>query len=223
MSGSRAATLLLAAALSGLLSACTGAPPQIVSIEVSLEYVDDLDLNRRYEQLTLFALVRDEDGFGDISEFYLIHDEAELYWRFDAQSWTHRRVAGENWVGFSGLSMADWGELPRGQYRTVVIDRAGEHDERTVSIDAPGLSSVHDQLPQLDLDLGSITVPEVGASLLVVSDDEDSGETSVTPERTLAGGRYPLDALVHSDSDIRSYLYVPLGSYYGSLTGPIRR
>ncbi|TVQ37162.1 MAG: hypothetical protein EA384_12940 [Spirochaetaceae bacterium] len=207
-----------------LLVSCTGAPPELVGVELSLEYVDNFDLDRRYEQLTLYALVRDQDGFADIRELYLIHDEAELYWHFDPDSWTHRRLAGENWIGFDGLTMGDWSALPRGRYRVVVIDASGEQDERAVAIDAPPFSAVEHQLPQLNRTENSINVVGAPALLYVVSDDAAHDDHLSSPGQTLAPGEHAVAELLADQRSVsEGYLYVPLGSYYGSLSGPIRR
>ncbi len=219
------ALLLLLSVAVTLTTACTGSPPEILQTEVHLEYVDNLDLEVTYEQLSAFVLVRDEDGFGDIRTLYLIHDQAELYWRLDSDSWTHRRSSGEDWVGFSGITMADWSAMPRGRYRLVVMDAAGEIDERAVSIDAPALEAVRNHMPRFDARSQRVTVPSGGALLLSFAEDND---VPVARERALSAGEYTVAELLGDPGSERAaprspvYLYVELGSHYGSLSGPFR-
>lgn len=213
--------------LSGLLlaAACTGSPPEILQSEVRLEYVDNFDLDVAYEQLSVFVLVRDEDGFGDIRTLYLIHDQAELYWQLDSDTWTHRRISGENWIGFAGVTMADWSAMPRGRYRLVVMDAAGESDEREVAIDAPPLESVRARTPRLDSRTRRVTIPAGGARLVFFAEENDE---PVLRERALRPGEYTVAELLAESGRDRAargspvYLYVELDSYYGSLSGPLR-
>lgn len=212
-------------ALLTLAAACTGSPPEILRAEVRLEYVDNFDLQMVYEQLSAFVLVRDEDGFGDIRRLYLIHDQAELYWQLEADAWTHRRISGEDWIGFAGATMADGSEMPRGRYRLVVMDAAGESDERAVAIDAPQLETVRARMPRFDSSTNRVTIPGSGARLVSFTDqDDDPGMR----DRVLSPGEYTVSELLRDQRQQRAadslpvYVYVELGSHYGSLSGPLR-
>lgn len=129
------ATLLLAS-----LASCTVSPPTVVDRRMSLQYVDDRDLDRRYEQLSVFVHAQDGDGIGDLEFLYVIHDESRLYWKLSADNWQRVEEGGSVWIGSSGLTRAEYGPVPRGRYRIIVIDRAGERDETALDLSAPRLS-----------------------------------------------------------------------------------
>jgi hypothetical protein len=215
----RAAAVLCTAFCAAAIG-CSAAPPQIVAVEARLEYVHDISRDLRYEQLTVFALVRDEDGFGDIDVLYLLHDESELYWRFDAQSWTHQRRSTEDWIGFSGISTADGSDLPRGLYRLVILDASGERDESRVRIDAAPVAFVSDRVPLVSSDRQTVTIPEGAAVFRLVSTSDDAAPVR---DRILAAGEYRVADLLDGANDRVGFLYVVVDDYSGIVSGPFRR
>ena len=215
----RVAVLLMVAANLGvvvLVGGCSAAPPQLVRVEARLEHVHDLDRGVWYEQVVLFALVRDEDGFADIEQLFLLNDEHQLYWRLDGEGWTHERRAGEDWIGLAGLVMADDEDFPRGLYRVVVLDAAGQQDEQRVLIDSPRRVNIAGQLPVVGNAVA--VVPAGGAVLRVVSTTRDDEPPT---DRTLAAGEHRIDDLIPADSV--GFLFVPLDDYSGIVSGPLRR
>jgi hypothetical protein len=147
----RAAIVPLAALLA-LLAGCTAAPPEIRDVHTQLRFVDDRTLERSYEQLAFFVRASDTDGFEDISGLYLAHDEAELHWNFDERSWVEVNADGGRWIGSDGVVAPGYGELPRGTYRVIVTDQAGEQAEETFSLSAdPSPSSLADAMPELEV------------------------------------------------------------------------
>lgn len=204
------------AALALLVGACSAAPPQLVRVEVRLEHVHDLDRGVWYEQLVFFGLVRDEDGFADIEQLYLLNDEHQLYWRLDGEGWTHERRAGEDWIGMAGLVMAGGEAFPRGVYRAVVLDAAGQQDEQRVLIDAPLRGELSARLPVIRD--GVARIPAGGAVLRVVSTTRDDLSPS---DSTLAAGEHRIDGLIPPDSI--GFLFLPLDDYSGIVSGPLRR
>ena len=91
----------------------------------------------REERLSFFASLKDEDGTGDIEYLYIIHDESELFWTLTLDNWVRRDEGKAVWLGSNGLAPGDDGLIPRGRYRAVVVDKAGERNERIFILSAP--------------------------------------------------------------------------------------
>ncbi|MCK5196885.1 MAG: hypothetical protein KAR21_00955 [Spirochaetales bacterium] len=87
-----------------------------------------------HQELSVFMLIEDEDGIEDIESIYLIHDESELFWKLNQNSWKQKVLGGKNWIGSNSIRMSDSSNLPAGNYRLVVIDRAGERDTREFNL-----------------------------------------------------------------------------------------
>jgi len=112
-----------------LFPACAGAPPMIEQLFWQLDVVLDQNSRRQHEELSLFLMVDDADGIGDVDEMIICHEEQELAWRIPAEDLRRIEREGETWIGASGLQMNDRSPLPRGNYTVEVIDKAGEKDE----------------------------------------------------------------------------------------------
>jgi hypothetical protein len=87
--------------------------------------------------LSVFAAVDDPDGADDLEALYVAQDEASLVWKFNPDTWTKSQKDGTTWIGSNTIAMADGSPLPRGAYRVLVTDKAGESDERTFSLVEP--------------------------------------------------------------------------------------
>ena len=142
----RCAGLVLVFVVSWLMFSCTVSPPSLVNQRVDMQYVDDQDLGQRYEQLSVFVHVQDGDGIGDLEFLYIIHDESHQYWKLSADTWQRVEENDTVWLGSSGLTTADYSPLPRGSYRILVIDRAGERDESSTRLAVP--SRLNGDAPQ---------------------------------------------------------------------------
>ena len=92
---------------------------------------------QREERLSFFASLRDQDGIDDIEYLYILHDESELLWTLTLDNWVRRDEGDSVWLGSNGLEPGDDGLMPRGRYRAVVVDKAGERDERVFNLSAP--------------------------------------------------------------------------------------
>lgn len=121
--------LLLAAAA---LPSCTSAAPELLAVEARLE--ERPSEGGSYESLSVFGDVRDSDGLDDIEALWVVNDEAELSWQLDDTNWTALSESGETWLGGAGLSMADYGPLPRGRYRLVIANLAGKRAEASFEL-----------------------------------------------------------------------------------------
>lgn len=128
--------LALLAAVLPLLS-CSGHLPELTAVEYRLS-VSPLDSagSEFGEQLSVFAAVRDEDGFKDLAALHVLHDESEYLWTLVPESWTRRDQNKEIWIGSTGLSSPDAGLLPRGLYRVVLEDLAGGSDQTSFTLGA---------------------------------------------------------------------------------------
>jgi len=120
---------------------CSGKPPELMAIDWHL--IRNAD---NAEVLSLFAASRDADGLSDLSELWLINDEAELSWKLTSDTWKAREANSETWIGsnaFSALGSFISTEgsstikptpFIRGTYRVVLIDKAGERAEKMVNV-----------------------------------------------------------------------------------------
>jgi len=117
-------TLLLV--LPVLLISCSGAPPEIAQLFWQLNIVQDIKDSTQHEELSLYVHAQDPDGKGDLEGIELVHPEAELRWNFTEETWKEVVRSGEMWLGENGIKSGFTDEVPRGEYRLKVIDKAGE-------------------------------------------------------------------------------------------------
>lgn len=92
---------------------------------------------RVLERFSFFVIASDEDGVENLSELYLYHDGEGLRWRLTEKDWLVVNQGGHTWIGSRSIAMVDDGTLPRGQYRTVLVNKAGEQASRTFTFDPP--------------------------------------------------------------------------------------
>jgi hypothetical protein len=124
---------LCAIAIAGSLSSCGGKPPELTAVEWRVE--------RRvakagdFESLSVFATVKDDDGIEDIISFWVINDAEALAWNFSNENWTKRNEGSDVWLGAAGLEKHDYSALPRGEYRFMAMDQAGERTEKIFRIE----------------------------------------------------------------------------------------
>ena len=57
------------------------------------------------ETLGVFLVASDPDGMENLSAFYVINDDAELFWKVDSATWVTSTAEGETWIGTSSLAM----------------------------------------------------------------------------------------------------------------------
>lgn len=150
------ALVLWALSLLWTLAACAVNPPGFVSTSHRLIVYAVDAAGQREERLSFFASIKDKDGVGDLEYLYLVHDESELYWTLTLDNWVRRDEGDSVWLGSNGLRPGDRGLLPRGRYRAVVVDKAGERDERVFNLSAP-VTADYD-LPSLRLTGSQVTL-----------------------------------------------------------------
>ncbi len=122
-----------------LLAGCSAAAPEIVSVGMRLIVHATDDTGGRDERLSVFASVADEDGAEDIEHLFIVHDESELYWSLSEEVWQKREEGTSIWLGSNSLD-SPGSTIPRGNYRAILIDLAGERTERPLVLSAPDTS-----------------------------------------------------------------------------------
>jgi hypothetical protein len=132
-------TNLLAAVLVCCLASCGGRPPRIAQLFYQRNLFKDRELGEIYEKISLFVLPDDPDGLEDLESLFLIHDEHELFWSLDSNTWQEPLLGGETWIGSNAIVMPDGSELPDGTYRAVLRDLSGEVDEAEFVLTGTGI------------------------------------------------------------------------------------
>ena len=129
---------MLVAAAAVLLGGCSGEQPRIFQQHWRLDVVAQPDGDNQFERLTLFVQADDADGMEDLAALTVTHPQQELRWSLDAKQWSRVELKGESWFGGrlrAPGNAPEGGTLPRGRYRVVLEDRAGEHAEDTIFIE----------------------------------------------------------------------------------------
>jgi hypothetical protein len=132
-SGAVLAAALAAAGLGGL-AGCTGEPPVISRVFAQPVFVRDVERNVTWARLGVFLVAADPDGQDDLCAFYVINDEAELYWKVESGAWVTAVAEGETWIGSNTLALPGSDPPPAGEYRVVLQDQGGETVEDTFTL-----------------------------------------------------------------------------------------
>lgn len=157
-----AAALILAAALAvGLLAGCSGKPPVLSRVLGRVVYAHDAASNRATETLGVYLVASDPDGMENLSAFYVINDDAQLFWKVDRASWISATAEGESWIGISSLSMPDDTPFPPGEYRVVLQGNDGATVEDTFTLPAREVTPAEAKFPTAAVDAGRIKVSGV--------------------------------------------------------------
>jgi len=119
---------------------CSVATPVIAATGARLVVVATGPDGGRDERLSLFASVADGDGVDDLDYLYVVHDGDELCWTMTRDDWQRDDAGAAVWLGANSLD-APGPTMPRGQYRVVLVDLAGERAERVFSLSAPETSA----------------------------------------------------------------------------------
>jgi hypothetical protein len=185
---------------------CTGSPPEILQDHADVYLFRDRTLGMSYERLTFFVSARDEDGFEDIETLYLVHDEERLHWAVDVDRWQREEREEETWVGRNDIQMADYSSMPRGLYRVLLLDAAGERDQREIRVSTPEVPITAVSFPDLALENGRLIVDSIHARHTVHAFDA-AGNLSAS--RDFGGGVLGVTDLVgQADlSQFTLYLY----------------
>lgn len=137
---------------------CSGEPPAILQILWQLNIVLDVESEDVFERLSLFVHVEDGDGIEDVETIYLLHDESELFWELESADWETYEENGETWFGSNELLVANNAAFPRGTYRIVVIDKAGERNRDELYINSDPIDSSKMIFPQIRVNENILTI-----------------------------------------------------------------
>lgn len=198
--------LLCCLAVATAVLSCTGSPPEILQDHADVYLFRDRTLATAYERLTFFVSARDEDGFEDIETLYLVHDEERLHWAVDADRWQREEREEETWIGRNDIQMADYSSMPRGPYRVLLLDAAGERDQREIRITRPEVPPAAVDFPDLALENNRLIVDSIHAGHTLHAFDAAG---NLTASRDLAGSVLAVTDLVgQADlSQFTIYLY----------------
>jgi len=149
---------IFAAAVLLTFAGCAGKPPSIARVFARAIYVHDTPSNTTSESLGVFLVANDPDGVENLSAFYVINDDAELFWKVESGAWASSTAEGENWIGSAVLFMPAGTILPSGQYRVVLQDSSGETVEQTVTIPQRSVEAADAKYPGTSVAGGIIKV-----------------------------------------------------------------
>jgi hypothetical protein len=141
-----------------LLAACAGKPPEIGAVYWQLNLVDDREQDLLFYALSVFVQASDSDGSEDLEEIYIIHDDEELFWRLDRETWLTREEGDVTWVGTNSISLPAGRTLPGGEYRILLTDAGGESAETSFILKTQELSQPRRLLPTVTVDADTIRV-----------------------------------------------------------------
>ncbi len=154
--GREAAAACAAALL--LLAGCSGKPPVLSRVFGRVIYVHDSATNTNSETLGVFLVASDPDGIENLSAFYVINDEAELFWKVDSSSWVTSTAEGETWIGTTSLSMPGTTPVPPGEYRVVLQASGGATAEDTLTVPSRAITAADAAYPSAVIENGIIKV-----------------------------------------------------------------
>jgi hypothetical protein len=159
---SRAAAAACAAALL-LCAGCSGKPPVLSRVFGRVIYAHDSATSTNTETLGVFLVASDPDGMENLSAFYVINDEAELFWKVDSTTWVTSNAEGETWIGTTSLAMPGTTPIPPGEYRVVLQANGGATVEETLTVPSRAVSAVDAKYPTAVIENGLIKVSGAAA------------------------------------------------------------
>jgi hypothetical protein len=119
------------AALSAL--GCGSKLPEILALEWRLESRPSAE-GRDYESISVFASLKDEEGLDAVDELWILNDDSALAWKLTNEDWIKVQAGSDTWIGGSALASPELTSMPRGAYRLIAIDAAGQRVEREFRI-----------------------------------------------------------------------------------------
>jgi hypothetical protein len=147
-----------AAAVLLLLTGCSGKPPVLSRVFGRVIYTHDSAANTSAETLGVFLVASDPDGMENLSAFYVINDDAELFWKVDSTAWVTSTAEGETWIGTASLSMPGTTPIPPGEYRVVLQSSGGATVEDTLTVPARTVTAADAKYPTAVVEAGLIRV-----------------------------------------------------------------
>jgi len=150
--------LLPILALLAILAGCSGKPPVLSRVYGRVIYTHDPATGANAETLGVFLVASDPDGVENLSAFYVINDDAELFWKVDSSAWVTSVAEGENWIGTASIAMPGATPFPRGDYRVVLQNSGGDTVEDILTVPSRTVFSADASYPLARVEGGTITV-----------------------------------------------------------------
>jgi hypothetical protein len=146
-----------------MLAGCSGKPPVLSRVFDRVIYVHDSATNTDSETLGVFLVASDPDGMENLSAFFVINDEAELFWKVDSTSWVTSSAEGETWIGTTSLTMPGATPIPPGEYRVLLQANGGATVEDTLTVPSRTVSAADAKYPTAVIENGLIRVSGAAA------------------------------------------------------------
>jgi len=144
--------IIFCAAFTAVLSvSCTKSAPEIKYGYIQLVLYQGKDGPQEY--YSFFILPDDEDGIENLKELFLYHDREQLRWNIKSDEWQRFSQDGKDWIGTRSFTVRE-GELPRGLFRAVLVNKGGESVERSFTYDG----SVRYPFPEIEISDGVYNV-----------------------------------------------------------------
>ena len=160
----RARALTLACLALLVIAGCSSKPPVISRVQGRIVYVNDLKGGVRSETLGIFLVASSADGMEDLGSFYVINDDAQLFWKVDKSAWTSAIAEGETWIGYSSLLMPKAVPFPAGTYRVVLETVGSDTVEDTIAVPARVKDPSEAAYPSATVSSGEIRIEGTAAS-----------------------------------------------------------
>ncbi len=141
-----------------LLAGCSNKPPEISRVYARVIYQHDTASGADSEGLSVFLVASDPDGMENLSAFYVINDDADLFWKVDSTSWVTSKAEGETWIGSNTLTMPGSAGVPAGSYRVLLENAGGDTTEQSFSLAARDISAAKAAYPSASVKNGAIAI-----------------------------------------------------------------
>lgn len=148
--------ITLAAAALALLAGCSNKPPAISRVYGRVIYQHDAGTGAFSEGLSVFLVASDPSGMENLSSFYVINDDAELFWEVDSTAWVSSTAEGETWIGSNTLVMQASQPVPAGSYRVLLQNAGGDTVEETFTVSAREVQAAAAAYPAASVNGGAI-------------------------------------------------------------------
>ena len=201
-----------------LITSCDAQPPELQQVYWQLHVTNDVVRDRVHETVSLWVQAEDEDGPDDLEYIYLIHDEAELMWEISAEHWQEAEQQGVTWYGSNSIVQAGLSDFPRGEYRVLILDTAGERDERSMYISLQKNIAETAEPPEAAAEEGELTVKNAAFGFTLFGYNEAGEFIGSIKDRSAPIPFEELESKIPGISGFSIYSY-NLDEGYGLISG----
>lgn len=117
-----------------IILGCGNNIPELKQINSQINFSKLPDSDTVVTELVVLVNAEDEDGDDDIESLHVINEDGQLFWSVNRSNWSSRSSRGMKWLGYEKFLTADGSLAEAGEYRILVIDRAGERVENNIFI-----------------------------------------------------------------------------------------